>query len=166
MSHEFKIQVDSAMMRAAWNAWFFKEQRILPLVVAAGVVLVSAYFDSRSGGLGTMSIIGLTALGVLAIFLVTIYIVGLRRSLTKLDNIREGKASYQFTEETIAAQSSLGSFSLTWVAIAELRRYRGLVLLRFRGSMYSIIPASQIPEASLVFMVEKCRAAGAQMIDL
>jgi hypothetical protein len=149
MPHEFEVTVDSSMMKAAWHAWFFRGQRIWTLLIAAGLVLVSAYFDSRSGGLGTISIIGLTVLGLAVLIFVSSYMVGLRRSLSKLDMITDGRAAYRLTDETIEARSSLGSFSLAWTAIAELRRYRALVLLGFRGAMYSIVPASQIPEASL-----------------
>ena len=166
MPHEFEVTVDSSMMKAAWDVWFFRGQRIWTLLVAAGLVLVGAYFDSRSGGLSTIAIIGLTVLGLAALIFVTSYMVGLRRSLSKLDMITDGKAAYRLTDETIEARSSLGSVSLAWTAIAELRRYRGLDLLGFRGAMYSIVPASQIPEASLAFMIERCRAAGAQITDL
>ncbi|MBK8095043.1 MAG: YcxB family protein [Verrucomicrobiaceae bacterium] len=165
MPHEFEVTVDSSMMKAAWHAWFFRGQRIWTLLVAAGLVLVSAYFDSRSGGLGTISIIGLTVLGLAALIFVTSYMIGLRRSLSKLDMITDGRAAYRLTDETIEARSSLGSVSLAWTAIAELRRYRDLVLLGFQGAMYSIVPASQIPDASLAFMVERCRAAGAKITD-
>ncbi len=163
--HEFGVKVDLAMMRAAWHAWFFRGQRLWTLPVGAGLVLVSAY-DSRSGGLGTVSIVGLTVLGLAALIFVTGYFIGLRRSLSKLDMITDGRATYRLTDESIEAQSSLGSVSLAWSSIAELRRYKDLVLLGFRGAMYSIVPASQIPEASLAFMVERCRAAGAQITDL
>jgi len=166
MPHEFEVTVDSSMMKAAWHAWFFRGQRIWTLLIAAGFVLVGAYFDSRWRGLSTISIIGLTVLGLAALIFFTSYMVGLRRSLSKLDMITDGRAAYRLTDETIEARSSLGSVSLAWTAIAELRRYRGLVLLGFRGAMYSIVPASQIPEASLAFMVERCRAAGAQITDL
>lgn len=166
MAHEFEVQVDSAMLRAAWHAWFFRGQWLWTLLVAAVLVLVGAYFDHRSGGLTAVSIIGLTSLGLAAFIFVAGYFIGLRRSLSKLDMIIDGRASYRLTEEAIEARSSLGSVSLAWSAIAELRGYRDLVLLGFRGAMYSIVPAKQIPEASLAFMVERCRAAGAQITDL
>jgi hypothetical protein len=70
------------------------------------------------------------------------------------------------TEEIVEVRSSVGSVSLGWTAIAGLRRHKGLILLIFRGAMYSIIPASQIPDAALSFMVEKCRAAGGKIADL
>jgi hypothetical protein len=166
MPHKFEVAVDRSMMKAAWHAWFFRGQRIWTLLVAAGLVLVSAFFDSRSGGLGTVSIIGLTVLGLASLIFVAGYMIGLRRSLSKLDMITDGRAAYRLTNETIEARSSLGSVSLAWSSVAELRRYRDLVLLGFRGAMYSIVPASQIPEASLAFLVERCRAAGAQITDL
>ena len=166
MPHEFEVKVDLAMMKAAWHAWFFRGQRLWTLPVAAGLVLVGAYIDSRSGGLGTVSIVGLTVLGLAVLIFVTGYFIGLGRSLSKLHMITDGRAAYRLTDESIEVQSSLGSASLSWTAIAELRRYRDLVLLGFRGAMYSIVPASQIPAASLAFMVERCRAAGAQITDL
>lgn len=166
MPHEFEVQVDSGMMRTAWHAWFYRGQRIWTLLGAAGLVLMGAYLDHRSGGMGSVSLIGLTVLGLATFIFVAGYFIGLRRSLSKLDMITDGRAGYRLTEETIEARSSLGSISLAWSASAELRRYRGLVLLGFRGAMYSIIPALQIPEASLAFMVERCRAAGAQITDL
>lgn len=166
MPHEFEVTVDSSMMKTAWHAWFFREQRIWTLVVAAGIVMVSAYFDSRSGGLGAASIIGLILLALAVVIFLSAYFIGLHRSLSKLDMITDGRAAYRLTDEAIEARSSLGSVSLAWTAIAELRRYRDLVLLGFRGSMYSIVPASQIPAESLAFLVERCRAAGAQITDL
>ncbi len=153
-------------MRAAWNAWFFRGQRIWPLVVAVALVLGSSYFDHRSGGLGAVSIIGLTVVSLAAFFSLAVYFIGLRRSLSKLEMITDGKAVYRLTDERIEAQSSLGSVSLEWSSIAELRGYRDLILLGFRGAMYSIVPASQIPESTLTFMVERCRVAGAKITDL
>jgi hypothetical protein len=166
MPHEFEVTVDSSMMKAAWHAWFFRGQRIWTLVVAAGLVLVTAYFDSRSGGLRATSIIGLTVLALAVLIFLAAYFIGLRRSLSKLEMITDGRAAYRLTDETIEARSSLGSVSLAWTAIAELRRYRDLVLLGFRGAMYSIVPVSQIPEDSLAFMVERCRAADVQITNL
>ncbi len=166
MSHEFTVTVSAAMMKAAWNAWFFRGQRIWTLWLAAGLVAVGAYLDARSGGLRTISLIGLTVLGVLVFILLSGYLIGRRRSLAKLDMISDGKAAYRLTDEKIEAQSSLGSVSLAWSSIAEIRKYNDLILLGFRGAMYSIVPASQIPEQALAFMVERCRAAGAQIANL
>ena len=165
MPHDFEVTVDSTMMRAAWHAWFFRGQRLWALLVAGGLVVVSAGFDSRSGGLRTVSIIGLTVLGLAVLVFVAGYYVGLHRSLSKLGMIDGGTAVYRLTDETIEARSSLGSISLAWTAVAELRRYRDLILVGFRGAMYSIVPSSQIPEASLAFLVEKCRAAGARITN-
>lgn len=166
MPHEFEVTVNSTMMKAAWHAWFFRGRWAWKSLLAAGLVLFSAYFESRSGSLGTISIFGLATIGLAGMVFLAGYLGGLRRSLSKLDMITDGRGTYRLTDETIEVRSSLGSVSLAWTAIAELRRYRNLVLIGFRGAIYSIVPASQIPEASLVFMVERCRAAGAQITDL
>ena len=164
--HEFEVQVDSAMMKAAWHAWFFRGQRLWTLPVAAALVLAGAYAGSRSGALGTIAVIGLTVSGLAVAIFVAAYLTGLRRSLSKLNRIADGRAAYRLTDGTIEAKSSLGSISLSWSAIAELRGYRDLVLLGFQGAMYSIIPASQIPQESLAFMIARCRAAGARITGL
>ena len=166
MSHEFEVRVDSAMMRTAWNAWCFRGQRIWPLLLASAVVLWIAYRDFRSGTLSVSTIFGLSSLSMLALIVGVTYWIGLRRCLSRLDAITDGRASYRLTDETIEARSSLGSVSLSWTAITELRRYRDLILIGFRGAAYSTIPASQIPESSLSFLTERCRAAGAKIIDL
>lgn len=166
MSYKFAVQVDSAMMRSAWHAWFFRGQRIWTLVVAVALIVVSAAFDFHSGSLHTVSIVGLTASSLAVLLFSVGYFVGLRRSLSKLETIVDGRATYTLSDATIEAVSSLGSVSLDWSAIAELRRYRDLILLGFRGAMYSTIPAVQIPDEALSFMVERCRASGAQITGL
>jgi len=154
------------MMRSAWHAWFFKGQRIWRLVVAAALIVIAAALDLGSGHLGTISIIGFTLLGVAVLLFSALYIVGLRRSLSKLESIVDGRATYTLTEANIQAVSSLGSISLAWSAIAEVRKYRDLILLGFRGAMYSTIPASQISAEALSFLVERCRASGAKITDM
>ncbi len=166
MPHTFTVQVDPAMMKQAWHAWFFRSQRISTLVAAAALIAVSAGYDLRDGNLGTVSIVGITILGLGILLFVSGYLLGVRRALSKLDAIVDGRATYTLTDSTIDAASSLGSVSLDWSAVAELRRYRGLILLGFRGAMYSVIPATQIPVDSLSFMVERCRASGARIVDL
>ncbi len=166
MQHKFEVRVDRVMACQAWNAWFWRSQKIWKLALAVGAILAVAFLDMRSGSLSTLSIVGLTVIGFGALIFTGIYVVGRRRSLTKLDSIEDGKASYCLTEEHIQAQSSLGSMSLAWSAIAELRRYRSLILFRFRGAIYSVLPADQIPDESLKFMIERCRASGAEIRDL
>ncbi len=166
MPHTFTVQVDSAMMKQAWRAWFFREQRIWPLVAAVALIVISAVDDLRHGSVGTISIIGLTVLGGIILLFASSYQIGLRRSLSRLDAIVDGKATYTLTDSTINAVSSLGSFSLDWSTVAELRRYHDLILLGFKDTMYSTIPAAQIPADSLSFMIERCRASGARLVDL
>lgn len=153
------------MMKRAWRAWFFRE-RMWSLYLAVGVMVVWIWRDFRDGRLDTMSIVGLTVLGVGGALFVSAYLVGLRRCQEKLELVSGGKACYTLGEDRIEAVSGLGSLSLQWSAVAELRRYEDLVLLGFKGTAYSTIPASQIPAEALAFLVERCRAAGARMVGL
>jgi hypothetical protein len=166
MSHTFEVRVDAAMMRQAWNAWFFRGQRFWRLGIAVALLLGGAALDRRSNHLSTISIVGLTVLGFGLVIFVRSYFVGLRRSLDTLEAIVDGKATYTLTDSTIEAVSSMGSVSLAWSSVAELRRYEGLILLGFRGAMYSTIPYSQITPEALAFLSERSRTAGAQLIGL
>lgn len=154
------------MMRQAWHAWFFKDQRIWAHVAAVILLAGAAAYDLRDGRLGTVSIVGLTVLVLFILILLSCYRLGVRRAISKLDAIVDGRAVYILTDSTIDATSSLGSVSLTWSAVSELRRYHDLILLGFRGATYSVIPAAQIPAEALSFLIERCRAAGTRLVDL
>ena len=161
--HAFDVQVDPQMMRRAWNAWFLDRGRVWRLVPACILIAVPIFMDLQSGSLGNTSIICLTVLGFVTVIYVGAYFAGLRRALAKHESIVEGKARYTLTDSTIEAVSSLGSISLAWSAITEVRCYHGLILLGFRGCVYSTIPESQIPSEALQFLVERARANGAKI---
>lgn len=78
----------------------------------------------------------------------------------------DGRATYTFSDATIQASSALGSIALTWSALAEVRGYRDLVLLGFRGAMYSPLPSAQIPPDALAFLIDRARSAGAKISGL
>lgn len=166
MPYQFDVRVAPAMMRDAWNAWFFRGQRLLPLLPAAVALLAVAAYEHRHGTISTITIFGISALVAFLLMFGTAYFVGLRRSLSKLDSIDEGKATYTLTDSTVGAVSSIGSISLAWSSVAELRRYRGSILLGFKGAMYSTIPAAQIPDDALAFLIDRCRTAGARITGL
>ncbi len=163
MDHKFEVQVEQRMMRQAWNAWFFARGFAWKLPVAMLIILVPVYLDLRAGLLGTTSIIFLTFLGIMTLIFVFGYIIGLRRAQDKLAMIIDGRASYSLSESTIEASSSLGSVALAWSALGEVRRYGDLILLGFRGATYSVIPAAQIPEDALTFLIDQARTAGAKI---
>ncbi|MDB6007266.1 MAG: hypothetical protein JWR15_4253 [Prosthecobacter sp.] len=144
MTHKFEVQVEPFMMRQAWNAWFFAKGLTWKLPVALMIMLAAVYMHHSAEGLDTLSIIYLTTIGMLILVFIFGYLIGLRRSIDKLNTIIDGKAFYTFSDTTIEASSSLGSVALAWSAIGEVRIYGDLVLLGFRGAMYSVLPKSQV----------------------
>jgi hypothetical protein len=164
--HTFEVQVEPKMMRQAWNAWFLNQSGRWRLAVAVLLVIAPIVLKMRSGRLDTLSIILLTVLGVAALVFVGAYFVGLRRALAKHASIVEGKAGYTLSDSTIEAASSLGSLTLAWPAVTEVRRYQDLILLRFLGTTYSTIPESQIPPDALAFLVERARHGGATITGI
>jgi hypothetical protein len=166
MAHKFEVQVEQRMMRQAWNAWFFARGFAWKLPVAMLITLVPVCLDIRAGLLGTTSIIFLTFLGVMTLITVFGYITGLHRAQAKSQALLDGRVSYVFSDATIEGSSALGSIALAWSALAEVRGYRDLVLLGFRGAMYSPLPSVQIPPDALAFLIDRARSAGAKIAGL
>ena len=165
MSHTFEVRIDQEMVRRAWNAWFFRGRRLGRLGFAFLLILTAIGMDVWRGRFGSVSVMGTTVLGMTVLIYIAVYIVGLRRALAKRDLFKDGKAAYTLTEAMIEVSSSLGSSTLVWSVISEVRRYPDLVLLGFGGTAFSTIPADQIPEEALVFLLERAKAGGAKIIE-
>jgi len=163
--HTFDVQIEPSMMRKAWNAWFFKGRKLGRMVFAALLLLAGIALDVSGGHFGTVSIVSATVMALLVLILGAAYVAGLRRALAKREAIVDGRANYVLTDDTIEAKSSLGSVTLAWSAISEVRRYHDLVLLGYRGAGYSTIPTAQIPGDALAFLVERAKAGGAKVLE-
>lgn len=166
-THQFTVRVDAAMMLLAWKAWFFRRQRVLLLALASLLVVAACAMKYQSAGrLEPLSVAGLSVVGVTILLYGAGYLAGRRQALQKHRAILHGEATYTLIPATIAAASSLGSITLDWSTVAELRRYRGLLLLAFRGTSYSTLPEAQIPAPAREFLISRCRAAGATLVDI
>jgi hypothetical protein len=161
MTHSFEVQIEPAMLRRAWNAWCFAGGRGWRLLLAFTAFVVFGVF--HGGPADTVTTAILTAGALAFVMFGVLYVLGLRRAISKSEALIDGKAQYTLTESTIDASSALGSISLVWSALAEVRRYHDLVLLGFRGAMYSPLPAAQIPAEALAFLIERARSAGAKI---
>ncbi|MCB1209343.1 MAG: hypothetical protein KDK97_08455 [Verrucomicrobiales bacterium] len=166
MKHQFNVQVDATMVRQAWNAWFFSQGLSRKLLLAMPVCLGLVFWDLRDGQLRLYYLIMLCFLTIITLIFGVGYFIGRHRALDKLEMIAGGKVSYTFSETAIEAVSSMGSVSLAWPVITEVRRYHGLILLGFRGATYSSIPEAQIPPEALSFLIDEARRAGAKITNL
>lgn len=166
IKHTFDVQITPEMMRQAWNAWYFQGRQMGRLAGACLLMLAGILMDVRRGQFGTFSVVSATVLGFGILIYAAGYVLGVRRALAKHADIVDGKASYTLTETTIEAKSSLGSLALAWSAISEVRSYRDLILLGFRGATYSTIPSAQISHEALAFLVERAKASGAKITRL
>jgi hypothetical protein len=161
MTHTFEVQIERPMLRRAWNAWCFAGGRGWRLLLAFTAFVVFGVF--QSGARDTVTTAILTAGSLAFLMFAVLYVLGLRRAISKSETLIDGKAQYTLTEETIEATSAMGSISLAWSALGEVRRSGDLVLLGFRGAIYSPLPAKQIPEAALAFLIDRARGAGARI---
>lgn len=133
------------------------------LSVALLLLLVPVIMEAKRGEFGNFSILAATLVAFSLVTFGAAYFALARRAKAKCTTIGDGKTTYTLTDETIEAKSLLGSMALVWSAVTEVRRYRDLVLVGFRGAGYSTIPAAQISEEALKFLVERARAAGAKI---
>lgn len=161
MTHSFEVQIERAMLRRAWHAWCFAGGRGWRMLLALTAFLLFGVF--QSGPRDTLTTAVLTVGSLAFLMFGVLYVLGLRRAQSKSEALIDGKAQYTLTEATIEASSAMGSISLVWSALAEVRRYEDLVLLGFRGAMYSPLPAAQIPADALAFLIERARHAGAKI---
>lgn len=165
-SHTFEVRIEPEMTRRAWNAWFFQGRRLGRLGFAYLLLLAPTGVDVWRGRFGALSVMSATVFGMTLLIYSAVYVVGLRRALAKRDLFKDGKACYTLTEEKIAVSSSLGSSTVAWSLISEVRCYPDLLLLGFGGAGFSTLPVSQMPEDALVFLLERARAGGAKIIHI
>jgi hypothetical protein len=163
MTHTFEVQIEPAMLRRAWNAWCFAGGRGWRLLVCFCAVLLSSKYLYHDGQLDTFSTVALTTIGVVILLYGVLYLAGLRRAQAKSHALIDGKATYTLSDATIEAESALGSIALAWSALADVRLHGDLVLLGFRGALYSPLPAAQVPPEALAFLIDHARAAGAKI---
>ncbi|MEQ1934094.1 MAG: hypothetical protein ABL962_09470 [Fimbriimonadaceae bacterium] len=166
MTHTFVIQIEPSMLRRSWNAWCFAGGRGWRLLIAFVIMSAGLIYLFRDGSPDTSSIVLLTAACLSVTMGCLFYFLGLRRAQAKSEALIDGRATYTFSDATIEASSALGSIALAWSALAEVRGYRDLVLLGFRGAMYSPLPFAQIPPDALAFLIGRARSAGAKIAGL
>ena len=166
MSHTFSIQVEPAMLRRAWDAWCFGGGRGWKLLGAVVLMTGACACLLRINPSDWENIAAVASACVALVLVGTIYFAGLRRIQAKCKAMIDGRATYTFTDTRIEASSALGSTSLAWSVVKEVRGYKDLVLLSIQGAPYSTLPASQIPPEALAFLIDHARAAGAKIANL
>ena len=166
MSHTFTIQVEPAMLRRAWDAWCFAGGRGWRLLGAFVLMTGASAYLLRTDPSDWETIAIVTCACLAVVFIGTAYVMGLRRIEAKCKALGDGRATYTFTDTRIEAASALGSTSLAWSVLKEVRGYKDLVLLSLQGAQYSTLPASQVPPEALAFLIDHARAAGAKIANL
>jgi hypothetical protein len=166
MTHTFVIHIEPSMLRRAWNAWCFAGGRGWGLLISFVIMAAASTYLFRDGSHDTASVVALTFACLSVTIYGLFYFSGLRRAQAKSEALIDGRVTYVFSDATIEGSSALGSIALAWSALAEVRGYRDLVLLGFRGAMYSPLPSAQIPPDALAFLINHARSAGAKIAGL
>jgi hypothetical protein len=166
MNHSFEIHIEPWMLRRAWNAWCFAAGRGWKMLIAFFILAAIVFRLNLYGPYHTATIVVETAMVLVFSILLMGYVQGLRRAQSKSEALMDGAVSFKLTDQTIEMSSSLGSAAFKWSALAEVRRYKNLVLLGFRGAQYSPIPLEQIPVNALKFLAERAQSAGVPVVGI
>lgn len=150
---EFDVHITESLLR---RVTLRRLLRRWPLTVVAAVLIgVGAYMDIGSGRLGTVSIVGLTAIAFQ--FLVYIgYYIRQRRSIADWKRLQgDAPVHYSLTSETLRATSNLGSSELRWNVFRELLEHDDYILLGMGRSGHLTLPRHDVPSDALEFIRER-----------
>lgn len=146
---------ESLLMRVALRRLF----RRWPLTLLAMVLIVaSTALDLQTGQLGTLSIIGLTAIAIQLMITVTYYVLQ-RRAIRDWNRMQgSDPVHYELTDEALKATSNLGSTELKWSVFRELLEHPDYLLLNMGRSGHLTLPLSEVPAEALAFIRERFAA--------
>ena len=122
------------------------------LVAALGYLLASG---DRSWVVGVVG----TAVVLIAIFGVALYVVPYRRSLARFERMSAKTAEVSFTESGLRMTSDLGQQEFRWQLVDRLWTYPRVWLL-FVGGTYMTLPPGSLDDETKKFVLEQIKQHG------
>jgi hypothetical protein len=150
MPIEFDVQITEKLLRSVALRFILRQWPLkLLAVVLLGIGLV---FDYRSGSWSALSIVSMTALGLLMLIYLA-YSIRQRRAIAEWKR-KQGDVPvhYRLTEETIHVRSNLGAAELKWAVFRELIECHDCLLLCFSSSNQFTLPRTDLPAEALDFI--------------
>ena len=158
-SMEFDVHITEALLRRVAVRTMFRRWALS--LAAAVLIGIGVSIDLVRGSLGTVSIMGISALGFLLLVYAGYY-VRQRQMIAEWKRLQgDAPVHYILTAETVRATSNLGSTELRWHVIRELREHADYILLGLGRSGHLTLPREEIPPAALEFIRERLSMAGA-----
>ena len=150
---DFDVHITEDLLRRVALRRIFRRW---PLTLIA--ILLIGYgimFDIRRGQWTTLSTIGATALGIQWLLFVAIYLRQRRAIGEWARQQGDAPVHYSLKDETICAQSNLGSSELKWTVFRELIEHDDCLLLGFSRGNHLTLTRANVPAEALEFMRQK-----------
>jgi hypothetical protein len=160
---EFPLTITPAFLKRSHARRIFRHW--LRLVLASVLILIAVGMDVRRGQLGSISAVGLSAIG----FCVLVYGATWIRQVMAIREWarRQGTASvvYALSEATVKATSEMGGTELKWEAFSGIVVTDFDTRLVFSRNGALTLPTDQIPPEALDFMKKQLGAHGKKIED-
>ena len=150
---DFDVHITEDLLRRVALRRIFRRwplTLIAMLLIGCGIV-----FDLRRGQWTTLSTIGATALGIQWLLFVAIYLRQRRAIGEWARQQGDAPVHYSLKDETICAQSNLGSSELKWTVFRELIEHDDCLLLGFSRGNHLTLTRADVPAEALEFMRQK-----------
>ena len=133
---------------------------LLALVVTAfslGFLIAQGNTSWLIGALATV-----LALGI--VFIVLLYFVHYRNSLSKFREMGSPHANFRAEEATFTISSDIGTTTLQWSAIRELWQFSGVWLFLYSKAQFSTLPLAGLSAEMQAFILQRVQAAGGKIV--
>ena len=161
MEYQAHVVYDRDVISEAARRFVFRSIRwdgfavFFALVAALGYLLASG---DRSWVVGVVA----TAVVLIAIFGVALYVVPYRRSLARFERMSAKTAELSLTESGLRMTSDLGQQEFRWQLVDRLWAYPRVWLL-FVGGTYMTVPSGSLDDETKKFVLEQIKRHGGQV---
>src|SRR5436190_7962121 len=161
MEYQAHVVYDRDAISEAARRFVFRSIRwdgfavFFALVAALGYLLASG---DRSWVVGVVA----TAVVLIAIFGVALYVVPYRRSLARFERMSAKTAELSFTETGVRMSSDLGQQEFRWQLIDRVWTYPRVWLL-FVGGTYMTLPPGNLGQETKTFVLDHIKQHGGRI---
>lgn len=130
------------------------------LAIAFILISFAILLDSMSGGLGNLSVIGLTLMSLCILIYATLWYKQLKFINEFIARQGDTPVRYKLTDEAVEAESVVGESKLRWDAFQRLRIRDLETRLEFSSTGALTLPTNQLNNDILEFLRDRFSAHG------
>jgi YcxB-like protein len=163
MTHQATITYTHSIIRRAVAHFWFRFvawHGFAAIAICVGGAVALAVAGDRSWKLGVLGTFGFVLLTMSA----AVYIVFLRRSMSKFERMGSKTVVFTFSDERLATASDLGNSVVSWKAIERIWKFPDIWLLFVAKTAYITLPITDIDKATQDFIVEQVVQHGGRVV--